>query len=550
MRLFAIPTWLIAASFIAATGLQLNADDAQQATTAKPGDLAAIIDRAIDARLNDDGVTPALQADDATFVRRVTLDIAGRIPTATEARTFIQDTDPQKRQALIDRLINSADYAVHLANEIDILLLARLRQDNEWRQYLLETVKAGAGWDDIFRDVLLPEREHPMDVRPAAYLRERVRDIDKLTNDTSSLLFGVNVGCAQCHDHPLVADWQQQHYFGMQAFFKRTYQTRGNLLAEEFSGDTKFTDIAGTEQQSGYMFLTGTQADDRPHSIDDEAWETYKEAIDQAKKDDKAEPPPLPSFSPREELVRIALQPSDANFFAKNIVNRTWARLLGRGFVHPLDQMHSENEPSHPELLEALANDLIAHGYDLKRLIWAIVSSETYARSSVVDAEIPIEPDLFATAVARPLTPRQLVASLIIASRDSELSLEDTNSDEWVDRRERMEREADHIRQRIEIPDDGFQVAAEEALLFSNNDAFDREFLRDAGDRIVGRLKEQADPNLLVESAFLATLSRSPAEDERNHLAAYLDSRADRRVAAIQQLTWSLMTSPEFRFNH
>ena len=375
------------------------------------------------------------------------------------------------------------------------------------------------------------------DKGPAAFLRERVSELDDITNDTAVLFFGVNIGCAKCHDHPLVADWQQDHYFGMAAFFKRTYRTKAGLLAERFDGDLQFTDIVGTEKPARFMFLTGDSIEPPALEWSDEERQRINEAIDQAEKKDDADPPPNPDFSPRSELVDLALGDAENHFFARNMVNRTWARLLGRGIVHPLDQMHSENPASHPELLDWLARDFAENGYDLRRLIRGIVLSETYQRDSrwPIDSEAPA-PELFAVAQPRALTPRQLSLSLLVVSANPEQLIGTEDSANWAERREQLENSANGFADQIEIPGDGFQISVDEALLFSNSQRIENDYLRDAGDRLVGHLKQMEDASSLIDAAFLSALSRTPSDEERETFADYLAAREDRRVAAIQQL--------------
>jgi hypothetical protein len=529
--------------------------------------LSRLIDRQISTGLEEAGISPAEPIDDDAFLRRVMLDLAGRIPTAQELAEFRSLDDPDKRTALVDRLLESPDFAFHLRNELDILLLARKTWNNEWREYLLEASRENRSWDVLFREIMLPEYERPDETGPAAFIRERVRDLDDLTNDASSLLFGVNIGCAKCHDHPLVDDWEQRHYFGMAMFFKRTYRTKQGLLAERPDGNMKFTDILGEDHQAEFMFLTGARVDEPELELSEEELKKISEMVRKAEREDDAELPPLPEFSPRRQFVELALSAQAdietddetvsttaaprTNFLASNIVNRTWARLMGRGLVHPLDQMHSDNRASHPDVLDALTADFIEHGYDLKRLTRQIVLSDAYARSSrwTGEGDVP-PPELYGVAVPRPLTPWQVSLSLIVASRNPEQWPGLEKPEEWEKQREQIESHSHGLARRLEIPDDGFQVGAEEALFFTNAEQVENEYLRDAGDRLIGALKEIEETEQAVRSAFRSTLSRDPTDEELEAMAAYIASREERSTDALRQVVWALLTSPEFRFNH
>jgi len=217
----------------------------------------------------------------------------------------------------------------------------------------------------------------------------------------------------------------------------------------------------------------------------------------------------------------------------------------------PLDQMHSANPFSHPELLEFLAKDLIAHGYNLRRLTQGLVSTRTYARSSQWDsaAELP-DASLFAVAETRPLTPRQYGLSLVVSTLSSKWLAEQFARDEWAKRIAELESRASGLAQQIELPDQNFQVSISEALLLSNSGDVEKNYLASGDDRLVGQLKKTATPAELIETAYWAVLSRAPQSDELHAAEQYLAARADRPEQAAQQVVWALLTSAEFRFNH
>lgn len=511
--------------------------------------IGAAIDHYVQARLDQEQIAPADLTDDVTFLRRLSLDLAGRIPTQQELEDYLALPATERRVSAIEALLAQADFAFHHANELDLTLLARIRKDNEWRAYLLEAARENRPWDQIFAEVLLPDVRRPGETGPAAFLRERVRQLDDLTNDTAVLFFGVNIGCAKCHDHPLVSDWEQDHYFGLSAFFKRTYLTKSRLIGEDIEGNVKFTNILGDEKQAAFMFLSSQKVEEPATELTDEERKQLKEAIKAAKNEDKKEAPTAP-FSPRAELVSLALQDTDKDFLAKNIVNRIWARLLGRGLVWPLDQMHSENPPSHPELLDWLARDFRENGYDLKRLVAGIVRSDAYARSArwSGSGETPA-PDLFAVAEVRPLNPRQLSLSLSVATsaRDRLPGLQ--KPENWEQQRNDLENRANGFADLFPIPEPGFQVGTDEALLISNSGRFENDFLRTSDDRLIGQLKKLESLEERLEAAFRAILSRDPSDEEREAIGPFLAAREDRLDQALQQLTWILLASPEFRFN-
>ena len=510
-----------------------------------------VIDHYVRAGWVAEKIQPATLLEEAALVRRMTLDLAGRIPTTAETRAFVGSTAPTKWTRLADRLLESPDFDFHHRNQLDNLLLAAKKNDDGFRKYLLEASRQNRPWDLLFREMMVGREDKPGEKPALAFLKARAGSLDDLTVDTSSLFFGVNVGCAKCHDHPLVDDWKQDHFFGMASFFTRTYLTKKNTLAEKYSGTIKFKTTAGKEKQARFMFLTGTAIEEPKLKKTAEQRKAEAAEVKRQMKDAKAPPPKPPAFSPRLQLVELALRPADRGFFARSIVNRIWLRLIGHGIVDPPDQMHSANSPSHPELLDWLARDAAEHGYDLKRLIRGIVLSDIYAISSRwTGTGEPPPPETFAVGTVRPLSPRQYSLSLMIATADPGKISAQATGPGWAKLREQLENQSNGFAGQIERPGSSFQVSVDEALLFSNNERINNDFLKDAPDRLVGTLKGIADRRRLIGVAFQAVLSRSPAAEETAVFEQFLSKREKDLVGGIQQMVWALLTSPELRFNH
>ncbi len=497
-------------------------------------------------------VKPAPLVSAAGLVRRMTLDLAGRIPTRGETRAFVESNSPLRWTALADRLMASPDFAYHHRNQLDLLLLASRKNDGEFRKYLLNAARENRTWDVLFRQMMTGRESNAAEKPALAFLKARAGSLDDLTNDTSVLFFGVNVSCAKCHDHPLVDDWKQDHFFGMASFFTRTYLTKKNTLAEKFSGSIKFKTTGGEEKQARFMFLTGAEVPEPKVKKSAEQRKAEDAEVKRQMKDPKAPAAKIPGFSPRAKLVEVALRLADRRFFSRAIVNRIWLRLMGRGIVDPPDQMHSANTPSHPELLEWLARDLANNGYDLKRLIRGIVLSDAYAISSQFsgEGEFPA-PETFAVGAVRLLTPRQYSLSLLVAAANPDQVSQQVVAADWGKRREQLENESNGLAGKIELPSDNFQVSVDEALLFSNSDQIQNTLLKDSADRLVGVLKSIGDRRQLIGRAFEVTLSRTPDADEVTAFEGFLTKREKQgRVVAIQQMVWALLTSPELRFNY
>jgi hypothetical protein len=409
-------------------------------------------------------------------------------------------------------------------------------------------VQAGKPWDVMFREMMLADDAEEETAAAKEFLVSRINDVNKMTNDTSKLFFGVSVNCAQCHDHPLVWEWKQDHYFGFASFFNRTYVTKSKQLAEKFEGDLKFRTTEGEEKSAQFMFLTGASIEEPVVEVSDEQKKEWNEQIKQAQKEDNV-PIPQPNFSPRQEFVKLALADENQSFFAQSIVNRMWASLFGRGIIDPPDQNHSGNMPSHPLLLKWLERDLITHNYDLKRLLGGIVASRAYARSSEWGEGERPEPWFFAVSEVRPLTPRQYSLSLLLSTTSPESLPSSVEDEKWVEFRAKYEKSAEGMADQLELPTEHFQVSVDEALLFSNNARIENDYLRDSGDKLVGYLKQLERPEEQVRVAIKATLGREPDVAETAAFLSYLKERSDRPIEGLKQMVWSLITSPEMRFN-
>ncbi len=525
-----------------------NAEDLLPADT----EIASSIDHYIQQHLVASGVAAVEPADDLTLLRRTTLDLAGRVPTSVEQDWFMSQPASDRRRLLVDRLMQSTDFDFHQRNWLDETLLPGQPYNDEFRNYLLTAVQGRRSWDTVFREMMKGAASEGPEKGAGQFLKSRVRELDDLTNDTAILFFGVNISCAKCHDHPLVADWKQDHFYGLQAFFQRTYQTRKtSTLAERPFGEVKFASVGGESKTAAFMFLTGEVVADRSPQLADEERKQLEERVRKLEHDDAEAEILVPEFRPRDELVELALRDTKDRFFAKNIVNRVWARLLGTGLVNPPDQMHSGNAASHSQLLEWLTADMVSHGYDLRRLIQGIVLSEAYGRSSewTSGSEPPVA-STFAFAQTRPLTPRQLGAALHVVIRNPEQWPSIENTEEWTKQRTDLENQANGWVREFEQPGENFQIAVDEALFFSNSGRVQDDLLRDSDDRLLGQLKKNEDQSQGIEKLWLTVLNRVPQPDELASATAWLDRVPDKKDESRKQLLWAILAGPEFRFNH
>lgn len=522
-------------------GMQTSIATAAESLLPAGKSIPEVIDYYVEAKLQAEGITPAAHATDPELLRRTTLDLIGRIPAAVEVREYLNTTDPHKRLQLVDRLMQSPEFAEYQAVVFDTFLM---QGNGSMRNYLREAFRENRRWNQVFRDVLLADGSDAKTKEAANFLLSRVKDIDRLTVDVSVIFFGVNVSCAKCHDHPLVDDWKQDHFYGMKSFFNRTFAA-GKYLGEYEYGEVSYKTTKGESRNAKLMFLTGTVLKEpKSKSLSAKERRALEQKIKQLIKQKKR--PPAPQHSRRKQLVEIALKPGENRFFARAIVNRLWHQYFGYGLVMPLDQMHSGNPPSHPELLDWLARDFETHGYDLQRLIRGIVLSRTYARSSRWSGGERPARSLFAVAEIKPLTPYQLARSLSLATADPQSFSGGKLS--AAERRKRISQAASPRHASLfEQPRDDFEVSADEALFFSNSPEVQKSYLNGG---LIRRLASEKDPQKIAAEAIWSVLSRPPRPGEVQLLADYLQSREDRKQQAVQQVVWSLLTSSEFRFNH
>lgn len=518
----------------------------QQEETLLPADrpIPEVVDFYVERSLQEIELSSAKQATDSALLRRTTLDLVGRIPTVYEAQNYLKSEATDKRTELVDRLLASPGYRQHQVNELGRLL--HPENSAQLQKYLTHAVDKDASWDLIFRDLMLPPTKPEKAPEADRFIKSRIGDIDKLANDTSVLFFGVNISCAKCHDHPLVEQWKQNHFFGMKSFFSRTF-ANGDFLSERDYGAVQFKTTAGETKTAELMFLSGKIVDEPSwKEPTEEEKKKLKTQLEELKK--KKQPTPAPSFSRRSKLVEVALSTEEQGFFARNIVNRVWYRVFGNGLVMPLDQMHEGNPPSHPELLDWLARDMVSHNYDLKRLLRGLVLSKAYARQSYWDQETRPDAEWFAVANTKPLSRHQYGHSLKLAS----MNPDQFNLDDEAKLNEQLNRvyQANGFNSQLDQPIHDFQVSTTEALLFSNSDRVTKELLQESGSTLVGKLKSLKNDTERVELACWSILSRAPDDEERKILLAYLATRRERPVEGIQQLVWALLTSTEFRFNH
>lgn len=510
------------------------------------------VDRLIEAAA---GTTVAPPSDDAEFLRRVFLDFAGRIPSASEARAFLSDSTVDKRTVLIDRLLASPEYPRHMREAWHVQLMERAGDHEEWSRYLEQSFATNKPWNQLVREILNPDPDQEATRGAAFFLTKRLEnygqqpvDLPGLTRDVGRLFLGVDLQCAQCHDHLFIQDYKQVDFQGLHTFLSHT----------SIRTDLKYPAIAEkvidkkTEFMSVFVKQPHATGPRLPFGTEFEVPAFAKGEEFAVAPDRKVNFPGKPKFSPlgilAEQLPTATNKP-----FVRNIVNRLWFQMLGRGLVHPLDLQHSENPASHPAVLDLLADEFVAHQFDIKWLLRELALSRAYQRSSVLPPGLEREPlpEKYVVAIEKPLSTEQLLWSVLQATGELPRFQMPTEGSA------KPNPQLEELRKKFVAafanpprdPEVEFAPSVK-AALFLSHDAKVLQLLKPQNGNLAEQLLAESDNVKRCEALFIAVLSRTPAPDEAQAIDQFLAARLDQRDKAIGQLIWALVSSTEFCVNH
>ena len=317
----------------------------------------SFIDRWVLSKLRTLELPPSEPCDDATFLRRTSIDITGRLPTPGQARTFLADPDPDKRRKWVDQLLASPDYADYFANKWNAILRNKRQDERSTRgnflfhAWIRRSLLENKPYDQWMREIVTASGE--IGRNPAVTWFREVKSIEDQVQDAAQIFLGVRLQCARCHHHPY-EQWSQQDYYGFAAFFSRLARKPGTQAGEEVVFHDRGTAAAINPKTKLPVMPTGLGTS----------------AFDIS-----------PEQDPRQVLADWMAYEENP-FFARMLVNRYWKHFMGRGLVEPEDDMRGTNPATNPDLLDALAGHFIQSGFDLKELIRTICQSRTYQRSS------------------------------------------------------------------------------------------------------------------------------------------------------------------------
>jgi len=532
------------------------------ATPAVTEPLPAAIDRLIAAETANYSQLAAPQASDAEFLRRVFIDLTGRPPTSKQAREFLADSGPDKREKLIDLLLASPEFPRQLARVLDQILMIRHPAQHvgmaEWKAFLHKSCSENKPWDVLAAEILASDGLDAQ-TRPASrFYLDRGGEVNLITRDVGRIFMGVNLECAQCHDHPHVDAWKQRHYYGLSAFLVRSSlfnESGKQVLQEDAVGEVKFESVFEIRDKvSTGPKTTLPRVFEGPEVLEPK-FDFGQEYVRAPAKNVR----PIPNYSRRQQLAESIVHPENRQF-RRNIANRLWAHLMGRGLVHPLDYDHPDNPASHPALMDLLADNIASRQYDMRGFLRDLLLSQTYQRSSQRSAEqmaTPMpEPETFAVAPLRGLMAEQVAWSVMQAT--GIVDIYKVNQGANYSEAKLYEQLAGVEQQFINMfggepgkPPKDFEASIDQTLFLSNDNLI-HSWLTPAGANLAQRLVAlpPADTQAISEELYLTCLTRLPTPEEVHEVTAYLSDRADTRPAAYQELIWALVTSAEFRFNH
>ncbi|HEY1082263.1 MAG TPA: DUF1549 and DUF1553 domain-containing protein, partial [Prosthecobacter sp.] len=501
------------------------------------------IDRHVFANLKQIGIPPSPLCDDSTFLRRVSLDIAGKLPSLEETKAFLDSKDTHKRDKLVDALLDSPDYADYFANKWTAMLknkrddAADITANFAFHAWMRDSLLANTKYDEIVRQIL--GSAGTIVSNPPVAWYKRVKEPNQQLEDVAQLFLGVRMQCAQCHHHPFER-WSQHDYYSLSAFFSQVGRKPTAIAGEDLIFHKR--GIAQAENKK-------TRQPVRPAALGAPTLDIP------------------PDEDPRLKLADWMSKPENP-FFAKSLANRYWKHFFKRGLVEPEDDIRDTNPATNPELLDALAKHFTTSGYDLKALVRAITQSHAYQLSSMPNEHNAVDRQNFSHYY-----PKRMQAEVLLDSLDMITGAKSDFADLPPGTRA------------ISLPDNSYNRASPFLKVFGRpegasvcecervqsaslaqslhlmNAADVKTKLTVNGGRADSLSKAEMPEPKRIRELYLAAFSREPAAEEiriaESHLAKPradatgkpLDSLKARRQG-YEDLIWALLNTKEFLYNH
>jgi hypothetical protein len=487
------------------------------------------------------GLVPSELCSDEQFIRRLSLDLTGTLPTPARVLAFAADKDPKKREKLVDELLETPEYSYFFANKwADILRVKRRGQPDRakgtfaFHDWIREAIVSDKPYSEFARGILGAtgsEITNP----PTVWYKE-LQNPEQFVDDTAQVFLGLRLACAQCHHHPY-EKWSQDDYWGIAAFFGRIGR-KNVTMPGDFAAQ-------GIQRQAIYTKPAGGVTNKR----------TNKPAVMKV-----LDGPALTADAdedPRQKLVDWMVANNNP-FFARAVANRYWAHFFGRGIVDPLDDMRVTNPPSNPELLDALAKDLVDHHYSLKQLIRTICKSRTYQLSATPNEFNKHDKQNYARYYPRRMS-AEVLFDAVNQVADSPAPFGGLPQDRYAPKRAIM------------LPDESFpsyfldvfgrpqrisacecervgEANLAQALHLLNSDEIQSKLAR-AGGRAEQMAKDPRPDAEKVDELFLWAFARKPTPEQRDVALAHIAKYASNKKAAYENILWALLNTKEFVFN-
>jgi hypothetical protein len=521
--------------------------------------LSEVIDREIAWALEEAGLPASPPSGDAEFLRRAFLDLTGKVPTRQKCVSFLDDADPLKRARLIDELLASSNHGLYLARLWADLLVKRDFDTNRglnpgpFVTWLAERFNDGTGWDQIVRDLITatgPEASTPATFFVLANQDNRQPSPAKLVGAVGNLFMGIQIQCAECHQHPHTARWGQNDFWGMAAFFAHTRANRGQpQKGKKANGPAVITEAEPAGGQAKAPANKKKKAAKRGPAIlaglkirvpdPNDPRKTVRIATGKFFESNQPAPAGRPPYRPH---LASWLTATENRYFATAAVNRVWAHFFARGLVNPIEDINDQNKPTHPALLRKLAESFTASGYDLKYLMRAFCNSSAYQRTSRPLPGNKGDEGLYSHMPVKVLTARQLIDSLAVVTGQQVPRPRPGPAGRKGQGRvggDPLVRSFDTR----EYDDDAteFSYGIPQLLRLMNTG------LTNASGQLARRLasRRQGDHARAIEEIYLTALSRRPSPREAERMLAYVRKQAN-PGSGCADVMWALLNCAEF----
>lgn len=473
-------------------------------------------------------IPPAGRCDDGTFIRRAFVDILGIIPSEEETKAFLASDDPDKRTKLVDKLLERPEFtdvwamkwaeALRVAEIPNVLDRKGMHRYNDW---LRQAISNNTPMDQLVRELLSAEGGNF--TNPAANFFVIERDPLIMAENVAQVFLGIQMGCAQCHNHPFER-WTMDDYYSFAAFFgqvgrKNSSDPRETIIYDRGSGEVKH---ANTNQNMAPKFLAGEQPDVKGKD--------------------------------RRAVLAEWITSPDNPWFAKNLANRVWDHFLGAGIVDPPDDVRVTNPPSNPQLLEVLGQKMVEYKYDLRKLVRDICTSYTYQMSTQPRDPNNNDARNFSHARVRRMTSEQMLDAIVkVTGNDVKFNnlpkgaraaqVAGGNSGVYF-----LEVFGRPMRETVCTCERSGEPTLAQSLHLINGNTIDNA-IKGKGGLLDSLLAEELPHDQIIDKLYIAAVSRTPTEKEKTELNAYVE-KAENKREALEDVFWSMLNSKEFMFQH